>query len=198
MSYCSDFSSSKLDLCGILTRLRIMRSTYSLLLATLLFSACGDSPSDPHSHHATAPSAVGVAASPNPVSVVDGVTQVDMTANDQMKYNVDVFTVPAGGAVRLTLRNIGKMPKASMGHNVVFLSADADPNAFAAVAAAARDSDYIPASLQTQILASSKLLGPGEMDSINFTAPSEPGNYTFLCSFPAHMFAGMRGIMIVD
>ena len=67
-----------------------------------------------------------------------------------------------------------------------------------AAAAAARDSDYIPASLQTQILASSKLLGPGEMDSINFTAPSEPGNYTFLCSFPAHMFAGMRGIMTVE
>ncbi|MBL6838174.1 MAG: azurin [Puniceicoccaceae bacterium] len=175
-----------------------MKSSNSLLLATLLFSACGDSPSDPHAHHATAPSAVNAVASSNPVLVVDGVTQVDMTANDQMKYNVDAFTVPAGGAVKLTLRNIGKMPKASMGHNVVFLSADADPNAFAAAAAAARDSDYIPASLQTQILASSKLLGPGEMDSINFTAPSEPGNYTFLCSFPAHMFAGMRGIMTVE
>ncbi|MEC7281083.1 MAG: plastocyanin/azurin family copper-binding protein, partial [Verrucomicrobiota bacterium] len=41
-------------------------------------------------------------------------------------------------------------------------------------------------------------LGPGENDTIEFTAPALSGDYEFLCSFPAHLFAGMRGVMTVE
>jgi azurin len=134
----------------------------------------------------------------DPVTVEDGVTIVEMTGNDRMKYNIEAFTVPAGSPVKLIFRNVGKMPKAAMGHNVVFLVKDADPNAFATAAASARDNDYIPAAMMDQILATTQMLGPGESDTIEFTAPTDPGEYVFLCSFPAHMFAGMRGIMTVE
>ena len=134
----------------------------------------------------------------DPVSVVDGVTVVEMTGNDRMQYNLDAFTVPAGSEVKLIFKNVGKMPKAAMGHNVVFLFKDTDPGGFVAAAASARDNDYIPADMQDQVLAATELLGPGESDTIEFTAPSEAGEYVFLCSFPAHMFAGMRGVMTVE
>lgn len=173
-----------------------MKYSYLCLLLPLFFVGCSDS--SPESA-GNAPDAEAKSPAPvDPVSVVDGVTVVEMTGNDRMKYNLDAFTVPASGSVKLVFRNVGKMPKAAMGHNVVFLVKDADPNAFVAAAASARDNDYIPAGMEDQILVYTELLGPGESDTIEFTAPDEPGEYVYVCSFPAHMFAGMRGVMTVE
>ena len=178
-----------------------MKNSYFALVLPLIFTACGDPASDPshhehdHNHLQVEPSE---ALSTSPVSVIDGVTVIEMTGNDRMKYNLEAFSVPAGSLVKLNFRNVGKMPKAAMGHNVVFLKAGVDSGAFATAAAAARDSDYIPAQLVDQILAYTKLLGPGEIDTIEFTAPVLSGDYEFLCSFPAHLFAGMRGVMTVE
>ena len=178
-----------------------MKCFYFALVLPLLFTACGDSASD-HSHHDhdhKHQQADASAALPsNPVSVIDGVTVLEMTGTDRMKYNLDAFAVPPDSLVKLNFRNVGKMPKAAMGHNVVFLKAGVDSGAFATAAAAARDSEYIPVQLEDQILAHTKLLGPGESDTIEFTVPTVNGNYEFLCSFPAHLFAGMRGVMTVE
>jgi azurin len=177
--------------------MKMTKNPTLLLFFALLLAACGDSSSN------SAPdgneSAAAEAATPaEPVKVVDGVTVVEMTGNDQMKYNLETFTVPTGGSVKVIFKNIGKMPKAAMGHNVVFLEAGTDANAFAAAAASARDNDYIPQQLTDQILVHTKLLGPGETDTIEFTAPDAPGEYRFVCSFPAHLYAGMVGTMIVE
>ena len=168
-----------------------------LFLSLFLFG-CGDSGSD-HAQHGMDHSKAAVhVPTANPVTVVDGVTVLRITGNDRMKFNLETFTVPSGSPIKLIFSNVGKMPKSSMGHNVVFLSSDADENAFVAAAAAARDDGYISFGMKDQILAATKLLGPGESDTIEFTAPDEPGEYIFLCSFPAHMFAGMRGVMVVE
>ncbi len=65
----------------------------------------------------------------------------------------------------------------------------------AAVMAAA--TDYFPAAKADQSIAHTKMLGPKQSDEIAFTAPSEPGEYPFICSFPAHYLAGMKGVMVV-
>lgn len=170
-------------------------------LLSTIFVGCGDSaPGSGHGHHHEVDqSHVNVPLPPsNPVSVVDGVTVLEMTGNDRMKFNLETFTVPAGSPVKLVFSNVGKMPMSAMGHNVVFLKENTDENAFAAASAKARDNDFIPLGMKDQILANTKMLGPGESDTIEFTAPFEAGEYVFLCSFPAHMFAGMRGIMVVE
>jgi azurin len=177
-----------------------MKNLYFTLLLPLLFTACGDSASvdSAHDHGHSAQAEASVPLLPNPVSVIDGLTVVEMTGNDRMKYNLETFSVPASSPVKLIFRNVGKMPKATMAHNVVILKADVNSGAFASAAAAARDNAYIPAELEDQILAYTKLLGPGESDTIEFTAPAVSGDYEFLCSFPAHLFAGMRGAMTVE
>jgi len=133
-----------------------------------------------------------------PISQDGEVLVVRMTANDQMRYNLDQFTVKPGQTVRLTLDNIGKMPKASMGHNVVIVQPDTNLNALAAAAALEKANDYIPPSFKDSIFAHTIMLGAGESDTIEFTAPEATGVYPFLCSFPAHLFAGMRGEMVVE
>ena len=118
--------------------------------------------------------------------------KIEITANDQMQFDKKVIEVPAGEEVTLVFNNVGKLPKAAMGHNVVILKPDSDIMAFGAGAIAAAASEYIPQSgpLADQLVAHTKLLGPGETDTITFTLAA--GVYKFLCSFPGH-YALMQG-----
>lgn len=40
-------------------------------------------------------------------------------------------------------------------------------------------------------------LNPGEEKVVTFTAPSQPGEYEFICSVPGHAQLGMTGKLIV-
>jgi len=40
-----------------------------------------------------------------------------------------------------------------------------------------------------------KLLGPGESDTIAFTAPYVPADYDFVCLFPGHAAQGMKSVI---
>lgn len=123
--------------------------------------------------------------------------EVELTANDQMKFNLEFFDVEAGQVVRVTLKNIGSMPKMSMGHNLVILEQNTDEKAFVEAAMNAPVTEYVPVDLSDAIIAHTKLLGPGESDSFTFKAPTKKGRYTFICSFPGHYQVGMKGFMVV-
>jgi azurin len=123
--------------------------------------------------------------------------KVEITANDQMQYNLKTFEVTAGDKVTLTLKHIGQLPKVAMGHNVVVLKTGTAVPDFAMKATPAKDHDYIPqdAESKDKIIAHTKMIGGGESDTITFTAPAA-GTYPFLCTFPGH-FAMMQGTMTV-
>ena len=114
--------------------------------------------------------------------------EVKITGNDTMQYDTKAFEVKAGQKVKLTLTNVGKLPKVAMGHNVTVLKKGSDKQAFAMEAIKFAANDYIPttAPFKDQIIAHTKILGPGESESIEFTAPAEAGDYPFLCTFPGH------------
>lgn len=122
---------------------------------------------------------------------------VEITANDQMKFNLEAFQVAPGSTVKLTLKNIGSMPKYSMGHNVVILDLGTDSGKFVEAAMNSAGTEYIPAAQKGKVVAHTKLLGGGEEDTIVFVAPQKPGDYPFICSFPGHMQVGMKGTMKV-
>jgi azurin len=46
------------------------------------------------------------------------------------------------------------------------------------------------------VIAHTGLVGPGETVEVTFKAPAA-GTYTFLCSFPGHFAAGMKGTLVV-
>ena len=176
-----------------------MFKIYLWFLPVLFLLACNDPSSvETASNGIPKVSVSDLNANLKPVSLVNGVTVVEITADDKMRFNIESFAVPVGGPVKLKLVNLGKMPKATMGHNLVILEADINVNTFATDAASSRDSDYIPLQYSEGIIAATKLLGPGESDTIEFTAPEAAGDYNFLCSFPAHIYAGMRGVMKVE
>ena len=92
------------------------------------------------------------------------------------------------------------MPKIAMAHNIVVLKPGTDVAAFVAAASAGQraSSGYLPDGEQaTYIIAHTKLLGPGEGDTISFT-PGAPGVYEYVCTFPGHTASGMRGKITVQ
>ena len=81
--------------------------------------------------------------------------------------------------------------------NAMKFDAGTDAAAFAAAAAADAANGYIPAKMKDKVLASIAVLGPKESGEVVFTAPTKPGNYPFLCSFPGHFLTGMKGVVVV-
>ncbi len=124
--------------------------------------------------------------------------QLVITGNDQMQFSPTEFTVEAGSEVTLIFRNVGRMPKESMGHNLAILEQGANVSAFARAAQGHADNEYIAPDLEDQVIAATKVLGPGEEETLTFTAPSEAGDFPFVCSFPGHTSAGMVGTMQVE
>ena len=122
---------------------------------------------------------------------------VNISAFDTMKYSVTKIEASPGEKITVTLKNAGSLPKAAMAHNWVLLNAGTDPNAYARLAVNAAANNYQPSSLSSRVIATIPLLDPGESGSVTFTAPTAPGSYPFLCSFPAHCGAGMNGVLIV-
>lgn len=131
------------------------------------------------------------------LSLVQG-KEVVITGNDTMQFDVKNFNVKAGEKVKLTLKNVGQVPKIAMGHNLVVLKKGITAIAFGqkALGAGANATNALPDSLKGEVIAATKLLGPGESETIEFTAPKEAGSYEYVCTFPGH-FALMRGTMSV-
>ena len=121
--------------------------------------------------------------------------KIVIESNDQMRFNLSEITVQQGQIVVLTLKHVGKLPKAAMGHNWVLLEPDTDLASFAMSAMKAKDNEYVPADAP-EVVVNTILLGGGEETTIEFEAPA-PGTYSFICSFPGH-YALMQGTFTVE
>ena len=157
-----------------------------LLLSLLALAACG-----------------GDAAAPEPVAgePVAGNTPAGATGtitirpvDNEMRYAQTAFTVEAGQEVTVVFENTATSE--AMHHNVVVLTSDDDDdvNRVGQAAITAAESDYIPDD--PAILAHTPMSAPGETVRVTFTAPTEPGTYRYICTFPGH-YTLMQGTMTV-
>jgi azurin len=114
------------------------------------------------------------------------------TIVERVSFDVKAFDLKAGKKVKLIFVNPDFMP-----HNLVITKpGQADVVAAAAIALGADGfkKQFLPES--SDILVASKLLEKGETQELEFTAPSEAGEYPFICTFPGHATI-MRGIITV-
>jgi azurin len=113
---------------------------------------------------------------------------------NNMAFDPTSLTAPAGQVVQVNFNNVSTIFE----HNWVLVAGGADvaDQVNQAATGAGPDLDYIPAD-QSQILAHTKLTPRGETGTITFTTPTEAGEYVYLCTFPGHYLAGMRGTLLV-
>jgi uncharacterized protein len=129
-------------------------------------------------------------------SLPDNNTQVVVikTITEAMKYDVKEFTVKAGKNVEIKFEN----PDA-MQHNMVI----GKPKSLEIIGNAANkmitqkdavEKNYVPAI--PQVLFSTPLLNTNDVYRLRFTAPTQVGDYPFVCTFPGH-WSIMNGVMHV-
>lgn len=132
------------------------------------------------------------------VPPADDVRTIEMTGTDQMKFTRTQITAKPGEKIRIVLTTESKLPKAAMAHNFVLMTKAADLENFANKSVMARDNSYIAPELEDQVIAMTGLAGGGETVEVTFTVPEEKGDYTYICSFPGHFLAGMKGTLTVE
>jgi azurin len=79
--------------------------------------------------------------------------EIQMTGNDQMKFDVTAFDVKVGQKVSVTLKNVGSLPKEAMGHDFILLAKDTDVPKFVEAAMTHKETDYIPPDQKFRVLA---------------------------------------------
>lgn len=126
-----------------------------------------------------------------------GVRTITITGNDQMKFDVTTINAKPGERLRVVLKAAGTLPKTAMAHNFVLLKAGVDAMEVNKAAMTARETDFIPPTMKDKIHAFTKLAGGGETVEITFNAPTKPGTYQYICTFPGHFLVGMKGDLIV-
>ncbi len=124
---------------------------------------------------------------------------IKMTGTDAMKFNVAQITAKPGEELTLQLTGVGTQDKTVMAHNFVLLAQGTDVNGFVVAASVARTTQHIPKQEKWKkaILASTGLAGGGQTVTVTFKAPTAPGNYNYVCTFPGHYNGGMKGVLTV-
>lgn len=120
---------------------------------------------------------------------------VRVEAGKNLTFATPSLRVKAGEPIRLVLKNPDVVP-----HNWVLVKPGtlqkvgtlanqliADPDALL--------HNYVPAT--KDVLVHTDIVAAGENSSIYFRAPTEPGRYPFLCTFPGHWMV-MNGEMVVE
>jgi azurin len=145
----------------------------------------------------TKPGASTAKPSTEKPAAAGAVRTVDLVGTDQMKYDVTQITAKRGEQLRVRLTAKGTMPKIAMAHNFVLLKSTSNPVKFVTAGAQARQTDFIAPETKDQVIAATALAGAGETVEVTFKVPNAAGKYPFLCTFPGHFQAGMRGDLLV-
>jgi azurin len=193
--------------------------TYIFPLILLFFTACGGGGSDNESQTESNQSNSETQASTQQSS---DVRTIDIIGIDKMKYVVEEegemlgtagtvetaqgdsyvllesIDAQPGEKIRIRLTTKSQLPAQAMSHNYVQLKQSADVDAFNQAAIKAKDNGYIPSDMSEQIIAHTEMAAQGETVEVTFTVPEETGEYPYLCSFPAHYSAGMKGMLNVQ
>ncbi len=111
-----------------------------------------------------------------------------------LQYDKTTITAGPGEPIAIELKNVDGMP-----HNFVLVQ----PGAYEKVGMASFSMLNDPAAFEKhyvpdmpEIVAHTRVVFPGEAHKIKFKAPTEPGRYPFLCTFPGH-WQTMTGQLIV-
>ncbi len=119
------------------------------------------------------------------------------TVHEQLRFDTTKLTVQAGKPFEVIFENDDVMP-----HNFVIVPPGKHMEIGNAAMTMTPDKvdkqgrAYLPAQYEKQIIAATKLIEPGQRETLKVKAPSTPGDYEFVCTFPGHALI-MWGTLVV-
>ena len=116
------------------------------------------------------------------------------TIEEEMRYDIEYFAVEVGKPVQILLENHDLMP-----HNLVLcepgtLKQVANAGLQAGPKGGSKGLPYVPDS--QDVLHATGLVDSRAKARLTFHAPTEPGEYPYVCTFPQHWYR-MYGVMVV-
>jgi putative heme-binding domain-containing protein len=118
------------------------------------------------------------------------------TVTDQMLYDREKVAVRAGRPAEILFENNDLMP-----HNLVVTQPGALEEVgllgeATATQPGALERNYVPGS--DRIILASRLLQPRQAQKLTFTAPTRPGVYPYVCTYPGHWRRMYGAMYVVD
>lgn len=112
----------------------------------------------------------------------------------QLRFDLETFTVKAGAMVEVYFENVDEMP-----HNLLILKPGSLEKVGKAADAMTKDptaakQHFVPK--MPEVLFATPLVMFEESYTLKFKAPSTPGNYPYVCTYPGH-WRSMNGVMKV-
>jgi azurin len=177
-----------------------MKRVYLFVFAIILILvSCGQGEQNKNNQIDSSQTTQSVENAETPVPGIEKLEFTDsilLKANENMRFDRELFRVKARGKISLIFKNTGAKSPASMTHNVVILKSGVDIADFADIARNAKTEQYVPSSLDSLIIAHTRLVGGGDSDQVEFYIP-KPGIYDFICSFPGH-WGTMQGKIVAQ
>ncbi|CAN5225530.1 hypothetical protein BH23BAC3_BH23BAC3_28260 [soil metagenome] len=128
-----------------------------------------------------------------PESWIDGPDRtIRLGTKPGLQFDMETIEVNSGSKIRLVFNNDDDMQ-----HNVVIVqpgTADEVGEEAMLLGLQGPEMQYVPDN--DNVLFYTAILRPGMSESIYFTVPDIPGEYTYVCTFPGHHIV-MRGKLIV-
>ena len=147
-------------------------------------------PSQAASAATTAPAAPTETEAPKPAQHVEIALA---TVANTMAFDKTKLSVPAGAEVHLTIKNNATM--ATLPHNWVLVKPGTEASVAANGLKLGEPAGYFDVR-DKNALAHTPMAKPGESTEVTFTAPSEPGDYPYICTYPGH-YMMMKGVLTV-
>ena len=113
------------------------------------------------------------------------------TKGSDISFDQTAIEAPLGKEIQLTYANQADA-NSELSHNVAIIKLGSEQKLLDSLKKNGDDLDKIDQSL---LLAKTKVLNPGETDTISFR-PTAPGSYTYICLMPNHgTMLGMKGTL---
>jgi len=131
-----------------------------------------------------------------PAQAADKECKLEITGNDAMQFDKKELAVAKDcTTVSVTLKHIGTLPAASMGHNWTLVKTSDVNGVTNDGLSAGLPANYIKAG-DARVIAHTKVVGGGQSDTVTFPVSKLKAgeSYTYVCTFPGHA-ALMKGTL---
>ncbi len=175
-----------------------MKRVVVLSISVLILWSCGQN----NSPKANQKDSNQIATSTDTLEMIPGIDKINFSdtvavqANENMRFDKELFKVKAGKKIKLILKNTEKKSPMSMTHNVVILAKGTDIADFADAVKNAKQEQYVPSTVDALVIAHTKLVAGGDTGEVDFIIPQK-GVYDFICSFPGH-WGTMQGKIVAE